>query len=158
MEDWKANSGVTSKSTAEKPTPLVIPGTPSFGPGSGDKSMDTPGTDRKLTRNLKRRYDEINNVQKVRLNLYQCADLFSLFQILRFLLTYLFISDENITRNLGDIVVQFFFYNCIDQKVTDCRESFVDQGVDEMAPIDQTLEKEHEEKTKVKNIQVRCVP
>lgn len=31
------------------------------------------------------------------------------------------------------------------------------QGVDELAPIDQTLEKEHEEKTKVKNIQVNFV-
>ncbi|CAM6102530.1 unnamed protein product [Calypogeia fissa] len=93
MEDWKADSGLPSKlSMAEKLTPLVIPGTPLVGPGSGENKLDTPGaSDRKLTRNLKRRYDEINNVQK---------------------------------------------------------------GVEELAPIDQTLEKEHEEKTKVKNIQV----
>ncbi|XP_024529898.1 putative MYST-like histone acetyltransferase 1 isoform X1 [Selaginella moellendorffii] len=78
---------------AEKLAPLTIPGTPnSGGQGSCDSKHDTPGTsDRKLTRNFKRRYDEIHNVQK---------------------------------------------------------------GVDELAPIDQTLEKEHEEKTKIKNIQV----
>lgn len=29
-----------------------------------------------------------------------------------------------------------------------------EQPVEELAPLDQTLEKEHEEKTKVKNIQV----
>lgn len=68
MEDWKADSGLPSKlAMAEKLTPLVIPGTPSLaGPGSGENKLDTPGaSDRKLTRNLKRRYDEINNVQKV---------------------------------------------------------------------------------------------
>lgn len=31
---------------------------------------------------------------------------------------------------------------------------FSEQPVEELAPLDQTLEKEHEEKTKVKNIQV----
>ncbi|BBM97999.1 histone acetyltransferase MYST1 [Marchantia polymorpha subsp. ruderalis] len=94
MEDWNPDSGLPSKlSITEKLTPLVIPGTPALnGPGSGDNKLDTPGaSDRKITRNLKRRYDELNNVQK---------------------------------------------------------------GVEELAPIDQTLEKEHEEKTKVKNIQV----
>ena len=33
-------------------------------------------------------------------------------------------------------------------------DSFSEQPVEELAPLDQTLEKEHEEKTKVKNIQV----
>lgn len=56
----------------------------------------TPGSsERKITRNLKRRYDEIHNVEK---------------------------------------------------------------PVEELAPIDQTLEKEHEELTKLKNIQVRADP
>eukprot|EP00854_Cymbomonas_tetramitiformis_P003315 gene3315-4172_t len=55
------------------------------------RELLTPGSDRKLTRNLKRRYDEIHHVPK---------------------------------------------------------------AVEELNPIDQTLEKEHEEKTKVKNIQV----
>lgn len=73
MEDWKADSGFPSKlSMAEKLTPLVIPGTPLAGPGSGENKLDTPGgSDRKLTRNLKRRYDEINNVQKVLFSLHQ---------------------------------------------------------------------------------------
>ena len=31
------------------------------------------------------------------------------------------------------------------------------QGVDELAPIDATLEKEHDERTKVKNVQVRVL-
>ncbi|KAL2650872.1 hypothetical protein R1flu_019000 [Riccia fluitans] len=94
LEDWTPDSGLPTRlSMAEKLTPLVIPGTPALtGPGSAENKLDTPGaSDRKLTRNLKRRYDELNNVQK---------------------------------------------------------------GVEELAPIDQTLEKEHEEKTKVKNIQV----
>lgn len=30
------------------------------------------------------------------------------------------------------------------------------QNVEELAPIDQHLEKEHQEKTKVKNIEVSC--
>jgi len=56
----------------------------------------TPGSsERKITRNLKRRYDEIHNVEK---------------------------------------------------------------PVEELTPIDQTLEKEHEELTKLKNIQVRADP
>ncbi|XP_057835864.1 histone acetyltransferase of the MYST family 1 isoform X2 [Cryptomeria japonica] len=62
------------------------------GPCSADCKLDNSGTlDRKLTRNLKRRYDEIHNVQK---------------------------------------------------------------STEELTPMDQTLEKEHGEKTKVKNIQV----
>eukprot|EP00249_Psilotum_nudum_P004866 c18351_g1_i1 orf=345-1550(+) len=94
MQEWTPETSPISKSvTIEKLAPLVIPGTPGpTGPSSGEAKLDTPGTsDRKLTRNLKRRYDEIHNVQK---------------------------------------------------------------GVEELAPIDQSLEKEHEEKTKVKNIQV----
>ena len=34
---------------------------------------------------------------------------------------------------------------------------FAVQGVDELAPIDATLEKEHDERTKVKNVQVRAL-
>jgi len=52
---------------AEKLAPLAIPTLPALvGPGTADTQRDTPGTaDRKLTRNLKRRYDEIHNVPKV---------------------------------------------------------------------------------------------
>lgn len=52
---------------AEKLSPLVMPALPGLvGPGAVDTQRDTPGTaDRKLTRNLKRRYDEIHNVPKV---------------------------------------------------------------------------------------------
>jgi hypothetical protein len=52
---------------ADKLSPLAIPASPALvGPGSADTQRDTPGTaDRKLTRNLKRRYDEIHNVPKV---------------------------------------------------------------------------------------------
>jgi len=52
---------------AEKLAPLAIPvSTALLGPGIADTQRDTPGTaDRKLTRNLKRRYDEIHNVPKV---------------------------------------------------------------------------------------------
>ncbi|KAH7306300.1 hypothetical protein KP509_22G005400 [Ceratopteris richardii] len=77
----------------ESLTPLVVPSaTVTASQNVGEALLDTPGSsDRKLTRNFKRRYDEIHNVQK---------------------------------------------------------------GTDELPPIDKSLEKEHEEKTKVKNIQV----
>eukprot|EP00850_Spirogloea_muscicola_P009209 SM000051S17569 [mRNA] locus=s51:481171:485350:- [translate_table: standard] len=90
VEPWKSSAlgGVSRIGLAEKLMPLALP---LPGVVSLDKA-DTPGSDgRKLTRNLKRRYDEIHHVQK---------------------------------------------------------------AVEELAPIDQTLEKEHEEKTKVKNIQL----
>lgn len=94
LKEWNPESTPPFKSLmAEKLAPLVVPSTPgTSGHSPGETKLDTPGaSDRKLTRNYKRRYDEMHNVQK---------------------------------------------------------------GVDELAPIDQTLEKEHEEKTKVKNIQV----
>lgn len=94
LEDPKTEIGCGFQSEiGENPAPLIAPATPTIvGSSLGDPKLDAPGTsDRKLTRNLKRRYDEIHNVQK---------------------------------------------------------------GLEELSPIDQNLEKEHEEKTKVKNIQV----
>lgn len=94
LQEWNSEATPPFKSVmSEKLAPLVVPATPgTAGQSPGETKIDTPGaSDRKLTRNYKRRYDEMHNVQK---------------------------------------------------------------GVDELAPIDQTLEKEHEEKTKVKNIQV----
>ncbi|KAJ7569256.1 hypothetical protein O6H91_01G106100 [Diphasiastrum complanatum] len=94
IEHFEIDSDSHAKSVgAEKLLPAISPSSASLsGPGISELKLDTPGTlDRKLTRNLKRRYDEMHNVQK---------------------------------------------------------------GVEELAPIEQTLEKEHEEKTKVKNIQV----
>ncbi|KAH9306918.1 hypothetical protein KI387_011322, partial [Taxus chinensis] len=77
----------------EKLAPVATQGTTvTVAPSSGDLKLDNSGIlDRKLTRNLKRRYDEIHNVQK---------------------------------------------------------------GAEDLTVMDQTLETEHEEKTKVKNIQV----
>ncbi|MCO5595186.1 hypothetical protein L7F22_049225 [Adiantum nelumboides] len=77
----------------ESLTPLIVPSAPATATQIvGESFLDTPGaSERKLTRNFKRRYDEIHNVQK---------------------------------------------------------------GTEELPPIDKTLEKEHEEKTKVKNIQI----
>lgn len=94
LQEWKCETAPSSKSVLiENLTPLVVPAVPVItAQNVGESLLDTPGaSDRKLTRNFKRRYDEIHNVQK---------------------------------------------------------------GTDELPPIDKTLEKEHEEKTKVKNIQV----
>lgn len=97
LDEWLPESRLDAKlaaaTSASRPgladrfSPVVaLPTTPGATPGAGDK-VETPA---KLTRNLKRRYDEIHHVQK---------------------------------------------------------------GVEELAPLEQTLEKEHEEKTKMKNIQ-----
>lgn len=94
LQEWRCEATPPFKLVmTEKLAPLVVPTAPAIaGQNVGESVLDTPGaSDRKLTRNFKRRYDEMHNVQK---------------------------------------------------------------GVDELAPIDKTLEKEHEEKTKVKNIQV----
>eukprot|EP00271_Cylindrocystis_brebissonii_P022868 TRINITY_DN898_c1_g2_i2.p1 TRINITY_DN898_c1_g2~~TRINITY_DN898_c1_g2_i2.p1 ORF type:complete len:588 (-),score=194.64 TRINITY_DN898_c1_g2_i2:231-1994(-) len=96
VEDWKGGNGGPESKMGLRLSPSVrIPGAPTVGGGAGglfaEKPLDGAGTERKITRNLKRRYDEIHHVQK---------------------------------------------------------------GVEELPPVDQTLEKEHEAKTKVKNIQV----
>lgn len=68
VEKWRRDIVPPLKSAmAEKLSPLAIPASPALvGPGTADTQRDTPGTaDRKLTRNLKRRYDEIHNVPKV---------------------------------------------------------------------------------------------
>lgn len=67
LEDPKTEIGCGFQSEiGENPAPLIAPATPTIvGSSLGDPKLDAPGTsDRKLTRNLKRRYDEIHNVQK----------------------------------------------------------------------------------------------
>ena len=67
LQEWKFEATPPFKSVlTEKLAPLVIPAASIAVGQIGESILDTPGaSDRKLTRNFKRRYDEIHNVQKV---------------------------------------------------------------------------------------------